>query len=371
MTESVGSGAQRRRGGKAAWLLVLLAPLSAEVAFSAVGMPIMWLAFPFLIPMYGLGVLVIRELVARAGGGWPSLIVMGLVYELAEDGLGLQALTSPVLYNAAEWGPRVLGLNTTYWESQIGYHLTFSVLIPVLITNLVFPELRTEPYLRNRGLIISGVAAVAGLAMLKIVFTSTTDPGYLAPAPFLVGLVIVLIGLSFVALRILPKRFPGTPVPGPDREVSPPVPRPLVAGLITAAATLSFLGLLMPPGNPPQGPAIGQGSFVFLPMAVAAAVAITTAVLIIRWHHAGMSDLHRIWLAGGALVGHTLFPIAMAVLHPTDVLSTTVAVTTGPVVIVITVLLLARLAKRVAGRSHPPETDPTATRPASRPSTRP
>lgn len=360
MTESAATGAPRRRGGKAAWLLVLLAPLVAELAFSAVGMPIMWPAFPFLIPMYGLGVLVIRELVARAGGGWPSLIVMGLVYELAEDGLGLQALTSPVLYNAAEWGPRVLGLNTTYWESQIGYHLAFSVLIPVMITNLVFPELRAEPYLRRRGLIISAIAAVLGIAMLKIVFTSTTDPGYLAPLPFLIGLVIVMIALSFVALRILPKRFPNTAAPAVTRDVRPPVPRPLIAGLITAAATLIFLGLLMPPGNPPQGPAFGEGSFVFLPMAVAAAVAITTAVLIIRWHNAGMSDLHRIWLAGGALVGHTLFPVVMALLHPTDVLTTTVALTTGPVVILVTVLLLVRLAKRV-----------TATRPVSLSSTRP
>ncbi len=229
-----------------------------------------------------------------------------------------------------------------------------------MITNLVFPELRAEPYLRRRGLIISAIAAVLGIAMLKIVFTSTTDPGYLAPLPFLIGLVIVMIALSFVALRILSKRFPITAAPAVARDVRPPVPRPLIAGLITAAATLIFLGLLMPPGNPPQGPAIGQGTLVFLPMAVAAAVAITTAVLIIRWHHAGMSDLHRIWLAGGALVGHTLFPVAMAVLHPTDVLTTTVALTTGPVVILVTVLLLVRLAKRV-----------TTTRPASLSSTHP
>lgn len=339
-----------RRRGKAAWLLILLAPLSAELAFSAVGMPIIWLAFPFLIPMYGLGVLVIRELVVRVGGGWPSLILMGLVYELAEDGLGLQALTSPVLYNAAEWGPRVLGFNLTYWESQIGYHLAFSVVIPVMITNLVFPELRTEPYLHRRGLIISGVAAVAGIGMLKLVFTSTTDPGYLAPLPYLVGLVIVMIAISYVALRILPKHLSAGPLPLSGQGGPPPVPRPVIAGLITAAATLIFLGLLMPPGNPPQGPAIGEGNVVFVPMAMAAAVAITTAMLIIRWHQAGMSDLHRIWLAGGALVGHTLFPIAMAVLHPTDVLTTVVAVTTGPVVILVTVLLLVRLARIVRTR---------------------
>ncbi|GAB3742705.1 hypothetical protein [Microlunatus parietis] len=348
MTDSV---IDRRRRGRAAWLLLLLAPLCAELAFSAVSMPIMWLAFPFLIPMYGLGVLVIRELVIRSGGGWPSLLLMGLVYELAEDGLGLQALTSPVLYNAAEWGPRVLGLNLTYWESQVGYHLTFSVLIPVMITNLVFPELRAEPYLRRRGLIISGIAAALGIAMLKIVFTSTTDPGYLAPLPFLVGLVAVMGVLSFVALRILPRRWPAAAPPVADRGgTGPPVPPPPVAALIAAAATLIFLGLLMP-GDPMQGPAIGEGSFVLLPMTVAAAVAITVAVLIVRWHNAGMSDRHRIWLAGGALVAHTLFPIVTTILHPVDQLTTTVALTAGPAMIVVTVLLLARLAAVTGRRS--------------------
>ena len=81
----------------------------------------------------------------RVGGGWPTLVVLGLVYELAEDGFGLQALTSPVMYHAAEWGPHVLGLNLTYWESQVGYHVVFSVLIPIVLTDLLFPAAGTRP----------------------------------------------------------------------------------------------------------------------------------------------------------------------------------------------------------------------------------
>lgn len=331
-----------RRGAKPAWTLVLLAPVCAELTFSAIGMPIMWPAFPLLIPMYGAGVLLVRELVARAGGGWPSLLLMGVVYELVEDGVGLQALTSPRMYNAAEWGPRILGVNTTYWESQVGYHVVFSVLIPVVLTELLFPEWRRQPYLRTRGLTGVAVAAVAGVGLLRVMFSAVEDPGYQAPLPFLVALAGVVIALSYVALRILPARTtPGSPLRPPSR--------PVVA-VAAGVASPAFLALLMPAGHPPQAPAIGTGAFVFVPMALAALIAIGAMVVISRWSASdAWTDQHRIWLCGGALVGHTVFPFATALLVPGDALTTTVAMISGPLVVVATVLLLQRLSTRVDG----------------------
>jgi hypothetical protein len=340
----------RRRRGKAAWTLILLAPICGELTFSAVGMPIMWLVFPVLVPMYGAGVLLVRELVVRVGGGWPSLILMGLVYELAEDGFGLQALTSPTMYNADAWGPRVLGFNTTYWESQAGYHIVFSVLIPIMITNLIFPELQREGYLRRRGLIGVSITAVVGIVLARVTFSSTEDPGYQAPLPFLTGLVIVMIILSFVALRVLPRRIPLAPsrMNGFGTDTAPST---TVIGLVAGAASMIFLGLLLPRGNPPEGPAIGDGAFVWLPMAAAAALAIVILLLVRRWSGApGWADQHRIWLGGGALIGHTAFMIIMVLIKPGSVLTMVVALTTGPLVIIVTAVLLARLSKHVASR---------------------
>ncbi|MHA6621830.1 hypothetical protein [Pseudonocardia sp. DLS-67] len=346
----------RHRGSRAAWVLVLLAPVCGELTFSAVGMPIMWIAFPFLVPMYGAGVLLIRELTVRAGGGWPSLVVMGLAYELVEDGLGLQALTSPTMYNASAWGPRVLGLNLTYWESQVGYHIVFSVLIPILLTNLVFPELRQAPYLRRRGTFFVAVTAVAGIAMLRLTFAASEDPGYRAPLPVVVGLVVATVALGVVALRILP-RYARAGRGHVDRAArTGSVPAPGVAGTVAGMVTLAYLGLLMPAGHPPAGPAVGEGAFVYLPMTVAAGLAVGILLLIRRWSLSPeMTDRHRIWLAGGALVAHTLFVVLAAVLHMEDTLSTVVAVTTGPITIGVTVLLLARLgaARPVAAKPLP------------------
>lgn len=355
MRHPAGETAPWQRGGKAAWTLILLAPVCGELTFSAVGMPPMWLAFPLLVPMYGAGVLLIRELTVRVGGGWPTLLVLGLAYELAEDGLGLQALTSPTMYNAAEWGSRVLGVNLTYWETQVGYHVAFSVFIPVVLTNLLFPELRDEPYLRRRGLVGTAFTAVVGIGLLQLMFAGSVDPGYQAPVPFLIGLLAVMAALAFVALRVLPGRRGSTPSPHTDLAV----PRARVAGLIAAAATLVFLGLLMPPGDPPRGPVIGEGAFAYVLMAVTAVLAITILVLISRWSNSrAMTDRHRIWLAGGALVSHTLFVVVMALVTPKDTLTTVLAVTTGPAVIVATVVLLAWLARHVDARTRTPQADP-------------
>ncbi|MER6950355.1 hypothetical protein ABT294_40685 [Nonomuraea sp. NPDC000554] len=283
----------------AACTLVLLAPVCAELTLGAMPLHLAWLMLPLLVPMYGAGVLLVRELVRRAGGGWPSLLLLGVAYEIAEDGIGLQALSSPNLYDAALWGPRVFGLNTTYWESQIGYHLAFSVVIPVMLTELLFPAHRDRPYLRRGGLVVAGVVAVLGVAIVRVTIPPVADPGYQAPVPVLVGSVLAIAVLAVLALRVLPRR---TAPPSPGWTP----PHPAVGGVLTALATVAFLGLLMPVGQPPAG---GHGVGRLVPMALAAVVAVGMGWLIHRWS-AGLTTWHRIWLAGGALVSHTLIGAA-------------------------------------------------------------
>ncbi|WP_084210846.1 hypothetical protein [Pseudonocardia acaciae] len=331
---------------KAAWALVVLAPVSAEVTFSGVTMPAMWLLLPALVVMYGAGVLLLRELVVRFGGGWPSLVVAGLVYELVEDGIGLQALTSPKLYNAADWGPRVLGFNTTYWESQIGYHVVFSVLIPVLLADLLFPGHRGRPYLRRGGLVMAGVGAVVGVALLRVGIAGTEDPGYQAPLPVVLGILVAVAVLLVVALRVLPGGVRG-PVPAGH------APRPAVVALVAGAACACFLGLLMPAGLPPDGPAIGSGGWVLVPMALAAVVAVGTGVAVRRWFTApNWSDGYRVWLAGGALIGRTLYVVVTApAANDYRWGPAGVAIGIGTVMIAAMAYLLARLSRRVTAGS--------------------
>ncbi|GAA2263302.1 hypothetical protein GCM10009853_015600 [Glycomyces scopariae] len=320
---------------KAAWTLVVLAPLCAELTFTAVAVPQTWIALPLLIPMYGAGVLLIREAVVRAGGGWPSLVALGLAYELAEDGLGLQALTSPTMYDAAEWSLRFLGFNGTYWLAQVGVHVVFSVLIPVLLMDMLFPRHRSRPYLRTGGLVVAAAAAVLGVAGLRFGIAATQDPGYQAPVGALIAFAAVIAVLAVVALKVLPGRAAAArPLPS----------RPIWLGPFGAATTLVFLGLLMPAGLRPGGPVFGDAVPLVLPLLGSFAVGVATIGLLRRWAaDPGWGDAHRLWLVGGAMVAHTAFMVPG---HGTAGLVTAV------VTIAAEVLALLWLARLVRKREH-------------------
>ncbi|MFC7619319.1 hypothetical protein [Microlunatus sp. GCM10028923] len=293
-----------RRRLRAALALILLTPFCAELTFTAVAVPTTWLLLPLLLIMYGAGVLLIREAVVRVGAGWPSLVALGLAYQLAEDGLGLQALTSPQMYGAADWGLRALGINWTYWESQIGVHLVLSVLLPIMITNLIFPTLRQQPYLRTGGFVVAGVLAVVGVLGLRVIVSATEDPGYQTPWPWTVGYVVVIALLAWLALGVLP-RFKDPDRARTDRRS----PRPVVIGIVSAYLTLAFLTTLLPLGF---GSHLLFGDLMSRPLRlfVAAVTAIPFGWLVLRWRKsADWADSHRLWLIGGILVSHTAFMI--------------------------------------------------------------
>ncbi|ADD39760.1 hypothetical protein [Stackebrandtia nassauensis] len=317
---------------KAAWTLIILVPICAELTFTAVAVPLTWLALPLLIPIYGAGVLLIREATVRVGGGWPSLVVLGLAYELAEDGLGLQALTSPNMYDVSDWSLRVLGLNLTYWESQIGIHVVFSVLLPLMLMDLLFPHHKNRPYLRTGGLITTAVTAILGVALLRFTIAAAQDPGYQTPTSALIGFTLTIATLAFIALKLLPGRTPS----------AKPLPiAPVPVGVLAAAATIGFLGLLMPFGLAPGGPVFGDTIPLWLPLIGSALIAIATTWLIRRWTAAPTwSDTHRLWLAGGALVAHTAFMMPGQPLPGQLTGAATIAVE------IVALFLLSRILKR-------------------------
>jgi hypothetical protein len=291
---------------RAALTLAVITPVVAELALGSTPLHLAFL-LPLWLPIYGAGVLLIREVVRRCGGGWPSLLLLGVAYELVEDGLGLQALTSPHLYGAAGWSPRPFGLNAAYWEANLAYHVVFSVLIPIALTDLVFPAHRDRPYLRRGGLVGIAVCAVLGVGLLRVSVPPSQDPGYTAPLWATLGCVLAVAVLAVVALRVLPRRaLPRSPGTG--------VPAAPVVGACGAGATLAFMALIFPFGGAKQ-PAFTHGLWVLLPMAAAAAVALGSLWVLARWSRAAAwGDRHRLWLIGGALLAHTAFG-AVGVVH--------------------------------------------------------
>ncbi|MFI5734866.1 hypothetical protein ACIA49_32435 [Kribbella sp. NPDC051587] len=324
--------APREKGsGKAAWSLVLLTPLIAEFSLGTVPVRMLYLVLLY-IPIYGAGTLLIRELARRVGGGWPTIAVLGLCYGLLEEGLALQSLTSPHLYGAAEWGPRWLGINTTYTELNLPYHVVFSVIVPIALVELIFRRNGRQPYLRRGGMVLAGFVTFLGAVLLRLAVPLSEDPGYQMSLAAILTVLALIVVAGIVALRILPRhRFA---VPAAAR-----VPAPAVAGLIAGTASLAFLALLFPIGDARQ-PAFAHGNWVLIPMVVAAVIAIGVARQLARWSASPeWTERHRLIVVGAALVGHSIFGLITRAKTLPDQL-------VMAAVIAVTALVIVKLARR-------------------------
>lgn len=297
VSERPSVSAPRQRSRRAALTLVVLGPVVAELAFGSTPVHLAFLLILWL-PIYGAGVLLIREAVVRSGGGWPSILLLGVAYELVEDGIGLQALSSPHLYHAADWGPRLLGLNTTYWELNVAYHVVFSIAIPILLVDLLFPAGRGRTYLGRPGLVITAAVALLGVAILRLTVPLSQDPGYTAPGTVLAGCAVAVAVIAVVALRVLPSR-------AARPRADDPLPSLTALWLLGASATFMFLTLLYVFTGAHQ-PALVHGAWVLVPMAAAAAIAVVMGWLIRRWStSARWGGAQMLSLAGGALIAHS------------------------------------------------------------------
>ncbi|WP_203995502.1 hypothetical protein [Virgisporangium aurantiacum] len=285
----------RPRNLRAAALLAVLAPLVAEVSVGSTSLREIWV-IPLYVPIYGAGVLFIREVVRRTGGGVVNLLVMGLAYGLVEEGLALQSLTSRHLYGAADWAPRLFGLNTAYAEANLAYHAVFSVTIPIVLVEARFGA---APYLRRGGVIGTGVVALLGAALLRISVPPSEDPGYTMSLSAVLLTVAVVAALVVVGLRVRVR---------PSVRPAGPPPVAALAALATAA-TFAFLGLVWPFAGARQ-PLFTHGAWALLPMTGAALVAVAVFVALRRWSAGPQWTLrHPLAACFGALVGHTAFGI--------------------------------------------------------------
>jgi len=279
----------RPRNRRAAVLLVLMAPLIAEVGMGNISVTQAWV-LPVFVPIYGGGALFLREVLRRTGGGIANLLLLGVVYGLVEEGLALQSLTSPHLYGAAGWAPRLFGLNTAYTELNLVYHALFSITIPIVVVELIFAGYGKQPYLRRGGVIAGGVVALLGGLLLRVAVPSSEDPGYQMPLVAILLIAAVAGALTVVALR---RRVPS------GRPAEPP--RGAVLGIGAGLGTYLFLALLW-------HPAFAPGDWRLVAMAGAAVLAAAAVVGFRRWSaDPRWTSRHVLAACVGALAGHTLF----------------------------------------------------------------
>jgi hypothetical protein len=263
-------------------VLFFVAPLVSEFLLGDLPLTLL-AALVVLAPMYGGGALLIREVVRRTGYGWPSIITVGLVFAIFEE-----AFTTQSLFN-----PNYLGLNVhllqpayipalgigAWWTIYVlTLHTVWSISTSIALTEALFPDRETTPWLGRTGLIVTILIFTFGAAVM----TKITLKGdhFVAPLHQFVSAGLVCVLLTVLAFR-LPKAKDSL------AGANGTAPSPWIVGAVALAACSGFMLV------PPALGWIAVAAYLGLDLVMIVAVSIWS-------RRSGWSGRHRLALAAGA-----------------------------------------------------------------------
>jgi hypothetical protein len=287
----------RRRIGPAL-ALMFLSPLIAEVLPGATRISSIFV-FPIEVCIWGGGALLIREAARRFNLGWLHILFLALALALLEEFIVQQTSLAPMVVQIVPGEPfaRAFGVNYVYLLWALGYEATFVVLVPIMLTELIFRSRRAEPWLRLPGSIVVGVIFIGACFPAWYSWTQIARPLVFKVPVYHPPGVTISIGLFLIVLMILSAIGPGRFRFYATREALSPLPPWLLAvcGFIAAAIwyCLVLLAFGIRPAFPPA-----------IAMVTGLAVAAATIYLLPRFAaHPAWSDAHRMAIAFGTIVG--------------------------------------------------------------------
>jgi hypothetical protein len=177
----------------------------------------------FLVGLYGAGVLLVREAAIRWNKGWPTILLLGAAYGIAEEGLGTKTFFGPLGVGYLGVYGHFVGVNWV-WATELAlFHSVWSITLPIVVVGLVFPGTIGVPFLRTPRA-LGGVLAVfvATVGAMFLLFNRSETPG--------VGLLLaalVAIAALVVAARTAPSSLGAL---GFGRAPLDSGPSPLVLG---------------------------------------------------------------------------------------------------------------------------------------------
>lgn len=227
-----------------ALLLVVLAPLVAEFLLGDFSVRQLYVLV-ILLPLYGGGALLIREVTRRAGRGWPTIILLAIAYGVFEEGVTTMSLFNPSYAGGhlLHYGfIPVLGTSFAWDVFVVAIHAVFSISTPILIAEGVAGPRRTEPWLRTPGLVVAIALFVLG-ALINTAFQVATSHFVASPAQLLTVAALVA-ALVVVAFAAFPRPTPQPAEPGSWRPwIAFPVVLVLLSGFMVVRQALPGRGV--------------------------------------------------------------------------------------------------------------------------------
>ncbi|MBB6670326.1 hypothetical protein H7C19_06455 [Cohnella nanjingensis] len=297
--DSSSSSAQLQRLAPALGLL-LLAPWVGEFLLGVSPLRNI-LGFPLILPLYGGGALLVRELTRRTGRGWPTLFLLAAAYGVIEAGLVDQSLFNPAFLGLESQKITpipVLGISAYNALAFVAGHVIWSIGVPIAIVEMLTPARMTAPWLGKVGLSITGGLYLVGCA---IVFNFIyADEKFVASPAQRIGAPAVALTLIAIAFVINKNKDLAAPS-------ARPVPKPWPLGVGTfVVASLFFM-------KPESWAGVIIGIFILC----------IVSPLVAHWSRQQEWSLrHQFALVAGALLTYAWGGFAMTILlWPDDFLA--------------------------------------------------
>jgi hypothetical protein len=195
----------------------MLASTLAEVLTGSTPLPAIVLypiGFVFNIGLYGGGALLIREASVRWRKRWGAVLLLGGAYAVGEEGFAAKTMInpmSPIIGNQAysHW----IGINWVPLAALTIFHAGFSIAVPILLIELIFPETKGQRLLGNPGLTVTMILYALDVTLLSLWFGDPYVPSLFAVA------FLSVYGASFImAAYRAPRTFLTARGERPDRR---------------------------------------------------------------------------------------------------------------------------------------------------------
>ncbi|MBT2546741.1 hypothetical protein J7E99_40390 [Streptomyces sp. ISL-44] len=285
----------RLHQGAPALALFVLAPLMGEVVGASLRMSyfVEPLRVAAIVCFYGAGVVLLREIAQRLRlSGW-GIILLGVAFGLVEEGLGLQTIFNPVGMDGESVHGRALGVNWFWGVVVVGYHVVWSVLIPIAVVNLVFARRSRAAWLSRPALLLVGVLFAVGTALFALISHLRSD--FRLSAVQIVAVLVAVALLTWAASRCTARDQPR--VPGRPTGSLPAARVGFGAGAVWLLLYLvAFIG--------------GGISFVWWTLA-AALFACAVAALLGHWERRGWAAQDQLAACFGAALAAALFGLLL------------------------------------------------------------
>ena len=268
--------------------LIFLAPGIAEVSSGATRLSFIFVLIPEMM-VWGCGALLIREFVRRWHAGWTSMLLLGFGLSIAEEFVIQQTSIAPLPWVASPAYGRIWGVNLIYFLFMLGFESVLVVLVPIHLTELIFPARRSQSWLTRTGMVIASIVFVVGsfiawflwtqIARVKVLHVAAYHPPFVTIFSGIV--MILLLTIAAYALRAVGRR----------PAASAPAVSPWIVGLATLLLGFpwyALMGLIFVPKHDIP---------LWIPV-LSTALWASLTYLVARWltSSSGWSDIHR-WTA--------------------------------------------------------------------------